>query len=49
MGKVLVTGGAGFVGSYVVKKLLDDNKEVVIVDNLKTKKGGLGYVNPDAE
>jgi len=49
MGKILVTGGAGFVGSQVVQKLLDDNREVVILDHLKTKKGGLGYVNPNAE
>ncbi len=32
--RVLVTGGSGFVGSYVVDQLLDeDAKEVVIVDN----------------
>lgn len=32
--KVLVTGGAGFIGSYVCKQLLKDGHEVVILDNL---------------
>ncbi len=32
--KVLVTRGAGFIGSYVCKQLLNDNHEVVILDNL---------------
>ena len=32
--KVLVTGGAGFVGSHLVKKLNDQNFEIYIIDNL---------------
>lgn len=31
--KVLVTGGAGYIGSHTVIQLLENNKEVVIVDN----------------
>lgn len=31
---VLVTGGCGFIGSWVVKKLISMKKEVVVVDNL---------------
>ncbi|UOF89029.1 SDR family oxidoreductase [Fodinisporobacter ferrooxydans] len=32
--KVLVTGGAGFIGSNIVDKLVEENYEVVIIDNL---------------
>lgn len=30
---VLVTGGAGYIGSHTVIQLLENNKNVVIVDN----------------
>ena len=32
--KVLITGGAGFIGSYVCEALLRKNHEVVVLDNL---------------
>ena len=32
--KILVTGGAGYIGSHVVKRLLSKNYEVVVLDNL---------------
>ena len=35
-GKVLVTGGAGYIGSHAVLALLDAGHEVVVVDNLVT-------------
>jgi UDP-glucose 4-epimerase len=34
--KYLVTGGAGFIGSAISKKMIEQNHEVWIIDNLKT-------------
>ena len=34
--RVLVTGGAGFVGSHIVDRLLADGHRVLVVDNLST-------------
>ena len=31
--KILVTGGAGFLGSHLCDRLLADNREVLCVDN----------------
>src|ERR1700761_8950387 len=43
---VLVTGGAGYIGSHMVQALLDSNEDVVVLDNLST--GVQASVNPDA-
>ena len=41
---VLVTGGAGFIGSHMVFELLDAGEDVVVIDNLST---GFRWAVPD--
>ena len=42
--KILITGGAGFIGSHLVEKLLVKNNQILIIDNLMTgKKENLSF------
>ncbi|MFH1968053.1 MAG: NAD-dependent epimerase/dehydratase family protein, partial [bacterium] len=45
--KILVTGGAGFIGSHIVDTLIQDGYAVVVVDNLST--GNKANLNPKAK
>ncbi len=45
--KILVTGGAGFIGSHIVDGFLHNGHEVVVVDNLTT--GRFENINPKAK
>jgi UDP-glucose 4-epimerase len=47
MAKILVTGGAGFIGSHVVDLFVTQGYEVVIVDDLST--GRASNLNPAAK
>lgn len=47
MAKILVTGGAGFIGSHVVDLFVSNGYEVVIVDDLST--GRASNLNPAAK
>jgi len=52
--KVLVTGGAGFIGSHIVDELVRRGHDVRVLDNLDPQVHGKGakrpgYLNPNAE
>lgn len=47
MKKILVTGGAGFIGSNLVDSLIDLGHELVVVDDLSS--GKKSYLNPKAK
>ena len=44
--KILVTGGAGFIGSHVVDLYIENGHEIVVVDDLSS--GRSSNVNPAA-
>lgn len=47
--KVLITGGAGFIGSHLTEKLLASRMEVRVLDNLSTGKRENLPANPSLE
>ena len=46
--KILVTGGAGFIGAHLVNELMKKKNKVLIVDTLKTI-GGIPYIKPNGK
>jgi dTDP-L-rhamnose 4-epimerase len=53
-GRVLITGGAGFIGSHLADELLEHGYEVRALDNLSDQvhgpgSGRPGYLHPDVE
>lgn len=44
--KIMVTGGAGFIGSHIVDRLIEKGNNVIIIDNLST--GLKENINPKA-
>ena len=44
--KIMVTGGAGFIGSHVVDTFVSNGHEVIVVDDLST--GRRSNLNPAA-
>ena len=47
MAKIIVTGGAGFIGSHLVDALIKKGHDVLVLDNLST--GKREYINPQAK
>ena len=45
--KILVTGGAGFIGSHIVNAYIDGGHDVIIIDNLSS--GEMKLINPKAK
>ena len=41
---ILITGGAGFIGSHTAAELLNEGEDIVIIDNLSNSKKGELYL-----
>ena len=48
MSKVIVTGGAGFIGSNLVDKLITEGHEVICIDNESSEVNEKFYWNTKA-
>ena len=46
-GKILVVGGAGYIGSHIVMDLCEKGHNVIVLDNFRT--GNMNNIHPKAE
>ena len=44
---ILVTGGAGFIGSHLVDRLIEEENKITIFDNLSSEK--IGFIETHLE
>tara|TARA_R110002012_G_scaffold100670_1_gene239395 strand:- start:901 stop:1815 length:915 start_codon:yes stop_codon:yes gene_type:complete len=49
MQRVVVTGGAGFIGSHLVDRLVNDDFKVIVIDDESAESNDIFYHNPKAE
>jgi len=47
MNNILVTGGAGYIGSITVEKLIKQNYQIIVIDNLQ--EGNRKAVSPESK
>ena len=45
MTKILITGGAGFIGAHLTNRLSKNKKNKIMVVDLLKNKGGISYLN----
>ena len=46
---IIVTGGAGFIGSHLVDRLVNDGHKVLVIDDLSADSHEQFYFNDGAE
>jgi UDP-glucose 4-epimerase len=47
LGKILITGGAGFIASHIVDTLIEQGHDVIVIDDLS--RGNVSDINPKAK
>ena len=47
LNRILVTGGAGFIGSHTVDLLIENGYDTIIMDNLEPQVHGVEQIKPE--